>query len=530
MLGKLFTHTVVLTVFLSMTLVASGQQPQRGGTLNISTYGDPARLDPHSETPANVQWATAGIYSGLLQWDPANPREIVPDLATSYEGSPDGMTYTFHLRKGVKWHDGKPFTAADVEATFNRLLDPKFRSPRCGTLLRPLVARYETVDAYTVRMHLKFPAATFVRSIASSWCRIAAKHVLEQYGDLNKAEAQIGTGPFKFRRYERGSVIEWERNPDYYDSRYPYLDGVKMFILKGSARKLAAAKTGQLMMSQFWPGLSPTEAEELRGVRGDEVTMSTDPLNNLAMVVGNTTKPPFDKRDMRRAVHLAIDRHELFDKLHDGIGAPCRILDPRIYGDFALPVAEVEALPGCRRDKTEDIAEAKRLVAKHYPDGVDIEVVTRAIGDYVSRTELMVAQLRKVGIRGKIKTYDSASGIANFRKGNFELIGAQDSAMVLPDPSAPFGNWFISTAGFNFAKWNDPTVDRLHEAGLRERDPARRRQIYHDLQRYILTQDSPGAVIGGIYAWHFVDKRLHDYEYALTMFDNNTYMKVWLEQ
>jgi peptide/nickel transport system substrate-binding protein len=506
------------------------QEPKRGGIVSIPNYGDPARLDPHGETVLSVQQAHAGIYSSLLQWDPANPREIVPDLAVSYEASPDGTSYTFKLRQGVKWHDGEPFTAADVQASFDRLLDPKFRSPRCGALLRPIVERAETVDTYTVRIHLKFPAATFIRSIASSWCRIVAKHVLEKYGDLRKVEAQIGTGPFKFKRYERGSVIEWERNPDYYDPRYPYVDGVKIFILKGTARLLAAAKTGRIMISQTWPGLSPNAAEELRTVRGDKVRLYPDPLNNLAMLVVNSSKPPFDKRDMRRAVHLAIDRHELFTKLHDGIGAPCRILDPKIYGDFGLPAEEIESLPGCRKDKTEDLAEAKRLVAKHYPNGLDVEVVTRSIGDYLQRTELMVAQLRKVGIRGKIKAYDSASGIAQYRKGNFVLIGAQDAGMFLPDPSAPFGVWFYSKGGFNFGKWKDETVDRLHEAGLRERDTAKRRKIYHELQRHILTQDAPGAVIGGVYAWHFIDNRLHNYTHGLTMFDNNTFMKVWLDQ
>lgn len=525
----LLIWAALLVPFLVAPGTAAAQTPKRGGIVHVPNYGDPARLDPHAETVLAVQQAHAGIYSSLLQWDPDNTKNIVPDLAASYKVSNNGKTYTFNLRRGVKWHDGKPFTAADVQASFDRLLDPKFRSPRCGSLMRPLVERAETVDSYTFRITLKYAAATFLPSVASSWCRIVAKHVLEKYGDLRKVEAQIGTGPFKFKRYERGSVIEWERNPNYYDSRYPLVDGVKIYMLKG-ARLLAAAKAGRIMISQTWPGISPNAAEELRSARGDQVELYSDPLNNVAMVLVNTTKPPFDKRDMRRAVHLAIDRTEIFQKIYEGIGSHCTILDPAIYGDFALPRAEVAKFPGCRKDKTADIAEAKRLVAKHYPDGVDIEVVTRAISTYVPRTQLVVAQLRKVGIRGKIKSYDSATGIATYRKGAFTLIGSQDGGVFMPDPHTPFALFFYSKGAFNFGKWNDPMVDRLMDRGLRARTKAERVKIYHQLQRRILKGDSPGAVVGGVYAWHFRDKRLKNYRHALTMFDNNTYMKVWLDQ
>ena len=140
-----------------MTAPAAAQEkPRTGGILTWFDYGDPGRLDVHAESPLVVQQATAGIYSGLLHYDPDEPTKVVGDLAERWTVSPDGKTYTFHLRKGVKWHDGQPFSSADVKATFDRVLNPDFKSPKCGASLKPMVASVEAVDANTVEFKLKF--------------------------------------------------------------------------------------------------------------------------------------------------------------------------------------------------------------------------------------------------------------------------------------------------------------------------------------------------------------------------------------
>jgi peptide/nickel transport system substrate-binding protein len=503
---------------------------ERGGVLTWFDYGDPGRLDIHGESPLSVQQATAGVYSGLLQADPNDPTKIVPDLAERYQASSDGLTYTFHLRKDVKWHDGKPFTSADVKASLDRVLDPNFKSPRCGAMLKPLVASVEAAGPHTVSVRLKFPAAPFIPSIASAWCRIAAKHVLDKHGDLTKPEAQIGTGPFKFKRYERGSVIEWERNPDYFVKGLPYLDGVKQFVLVGAARQLAAAKAGQVVLWDTWPPMKKSQADELKAARGDAVELFQWPINTIYMVHFNTTKPPFNNKDVRRAAFLAVDRQELFAKAMEGSGVPCGLMDPKLHGDYALPLAEVQKLPGCRQPKDQDIAEAKRLVAKHHPNGVDVEVAVRSVGNYVDRVQLVLSHLRKIGIRGTLKTYESAAGYVVFNKGEFDMIGTQDTAMVITDPSSLFSVLFTTKAGRNWEKWSDATVDALADQGLREQNPDKRKKIYHDLQRYLLTQDAGAVPIGWVEGWFFRDKRLQNYKPAPTIYDNSTFMNVWLKK
>jgi len=379
--------------------------PRRGGVLNWFDYGDPGRLDVHAESPLVVQQATAGVWSGLVHYDPDDPSKVAPDLAERWTVSPDGKTYTFSLRKGVKWHDGQPFSAADVKASFDRILNPDFKSPKCGAALKPMVSAVEVVDPSTVQFRLKFPAAPFLGTVASAWCRVAARHILEKYGDLNRPEAQIGTGPFKFKKYDRGSVIEWERNPDYFIPGLPYLDGVKQYILVGAPTQVAAAKAGRVMLWDVWPPMKKTQADEVQRARGNEVTISQVSINTIFLLYMNSQKPPFNEPDMRRAVFLAVDRQEMVSKALEGAGVPCALLDPKLVGDFALPLDEVNKTPGCRQSKDQDIAEAKKLVEKHHPNGVDVEVAVRQVGNYVDRAQLALAQLKKIGIRGTLKTY-----------------------------------------------------------------------------------------------------------------------------
>jgi peptide/nickel transport system substrate-binding protein len=505
-------------------------KPRSGGVLTWFDYGDPGRLDVHAESPLVVQQATAGIWSGLVHYDPDDPSKIAADLAEKWTASPDGKTYTFNLRRGVKWHDGQPFTSADVKASFDRILNPDFKGPKCGAALKPMVAAVEAVDPQTVQFHLRFPAAPFLGTVASAWCRVAAKHVLEKYGDLNRPEAQIGTGPFRFKKYDRGSVIEWERNRDYFIPGLPYLDGVKQFILVGGPTQVAAAKAGRIMLWDAWPPMRKTQADEVQRARGDEVTVSQNSINTLFVLYLNTQKPPFNEPDMRRAVFLAIDRQEMVAKALEGAGVPCALLDPKLVGDFALPLDEVSKTPGCRHPKDQDLAEAKRLVDKHHPGGIDVEVAVRQVGNYVDRAQLVIPQLRKIGIRGTLKTYESAAGYAVFGKGDFQIIASQDRSMDTPDPESLFSVVYASQAGSNYGRYADPKVDELAERALRETSRDRRKQLYWELQRHILASPTASVPVAWVEGWFFVDKRVRGYKPALTTYDNNTFMKVWLAQ
>jgi peptide/nickel transport system substrate-binding protein len=244
---------VLIIMLITVGYALTAEQPRYGGILTWLEYADPGRLDIHSESPLSVLQAVAGIYSGLLQYGPEDPDQWGPDLAERWETSADGLVYTFHLRRGVMWHDEQPLTAADVKVSLDRITSPEFRSPRCGIMLSPLVERTEIVDEHTVAVHLKFATPIFLPSLASAWCRIVPKHILERDGDLTQPKSIIGTGPFKLKRYVRGNVIEWERNKNYYNAKLPYVDGVKQFILVERTTQVAAAKSGQILLWNVGP-------------------------------------------------------------------------------------------------------------------------------------------------------------------------------------------------------------------------------------------------------------------------------------
>lgn len=522
---------ILLVVLLGFGLgtTLAEETPQRGGVLYWFDYADPARLDLHTESPLNVSQAIVGIYSGLVQWGPQEPLKVSPDLAERWEVSADGSSYTFHLRQGVTWHDDKPFTSADALYSLKRIIDPEVRSPRCGSLLRPLVKDVEAPDANTVTVHLKFPTTVVLPALASAWCKILPKHILERDGDLTRPESQIGTGPFKLKKYVRGSVVEWERNPKYFDKNLPYLDGVKQYIIKSRPTQIAAIKAGKVDFWYGWPPLNSKQIEEIRASRKDIVYRESAP-GGISQLHMNTTKPPFNNADMRRAVNLAINRQEIAAKAYDGMIIPCVILPQEAFGDYALPVEEVLQSPGCRAQKDEDIAEAKRLVAKHYPDGLDIVVSIRSVGNYVDIASLAVQQLKKIGIRGRLKTWESAAGFAAWARGDFTLIGVQATAMTFMDPSAPFTLMWTTNSPRNYGKLPLPQMDELYEKGLREADEDKRKAIYHEYQRHILRGDSPIVTYGWPTGPWFMATKVKGWGPGPTIYDNASYHGVWLKK
>ncbi len=511
--------------------MAQDDKPQPGGVLNWFDYADPARLDLHTESPLGVSQAIVGIYSGLVQWGPEaeNAKKVSPDLAEKWEASEDGTSYTFTLRKGVKWHDGEPFSSADALYSLKRIIDPEVRSPRCGSLLRPLVKDIEAPDDSTVVVHLQFPTTIVLSALASAWCKILPKHILERDGDLTRPESQIGTGPFKLKKYVRGSVVEWERNKDYFIKGLPYLDGVKQYIIKARPTQIAAIKAGKTDFWYGWPPLNSKQIDEIRNARKDLIYKESAP-GGISQLHMNTTKPPFDNPDMRRAVNLAIDRHEIMKKAYDGAIIPCVILPQEAFGDYALPAEEALNAPGCREPKDQDLAEAKKLVAKHYPDGIDIEVAVRSVGNYVDIASLAIQQLKQIGIRGKLKTWESAAGFAAWARGDFTMIGVQATAMTFMDPSAPFTLMWTTESPRNYGRMKLTKLDELYNAGLRELDEEKRKAIYHEYQRQIINGDTPTVTYGWPVGPWFMASKLKGWAPGPTIYDNASYHGMWIAE
>ena len=519
---------LIITVLLIGAMGAAAEAPLYGGRVSGFIAAAPASFDPHTTSITSGQQAIAGVYSGLLQYDPRQPRDVKPDLAERWDAADAGKVYTFHLRRDAQWHDGAAFTAADVLATLTRLLTLNPRQAPCGSWLQAMIERVAAPDDYTVRVELKYPAAAFLATLASPWCRMVARHVLERDPTLSRMESAIGTGPFMIKSDAPNRDIVWSRNPNYYDALHPYANEIVHTVFSHRAHWLRAASFGDTWFWSTWAPMSYAQAQELQKARGDEIEVYQWPLNTVWTLYLNPKKGPFRAPEMRRAVHLALDRQHLMQAAFEQGGTPCAVLPPDIYGDWALPLEDLMATPGCRQPKAQDIAEAQRLVASVYPNGVDVDILVRSVGDYLARAQLIAPQLRRIGIRAQLKAYESSAAWRDYSRGRFDLIGIEDTLVMRPDPSAPFDLLFAADAPYNWSGWQDRTAEKLARRGQRAQAPDERRQIYHELQRRLLVSDSPTVVIGWLDGWYFRDKRLHGYQPSSIGYGNNGWANVWI--
>src|SRR5437016_2816651 len=202
------------------------ETPRRGGVLLAAIAADAPSLDPHQEQTFATIEMVAPLYSTLLQIDPLSYPKIIGDAATEWKISPDGLTYTFKIRSGVKFHDGSVLTAADVKATYDKIVSPPQGTRSVRKEHYTEVNKIEAPDASTVVFKLKFPSASLLDNLASPWNVIYPKKYLDKDPNYFMKNA-VGTGPFKFKNYVRGSTFEGERNPEYHVKDRPYLHGYK---------------------------------------------------------------------------------------------------------------------------------------------------------------------------------------------------------------------------------------------------------------------------------------------------------------
>jgi peptide/nickel transport system substrate-binding protein len=236
---RLVTALVLVLLAGVVGLAGAAETPRRGGVLLAIIGADPPSLDPHQEsTFANLQ-LVAPLYSTLLQIDPYEYPKIVGDVATEWKVSSDGLSYTFKIRPGIRFHDGSPLTAADVKATYDKIVFPPPGTLSIRKNAYTEIAAVEAPDAATVVFKLKFPSASLVNNLASPWNVIYPKKYLDKDPNYFKTNV-VGSGPFKFKSYTRGSTFEGERNPDYFVKDRPYLNGYKFYI---SPERMAAART-----------------------------------------------------------------------------------------------------------------------------------------------------------------------------------------------------------------------------------------------------------------------------------------------
>ena len=304
--------TAVLALLLPL---AAGAQ-----TLDIATDQSPVGLDPHVATAFSTALIDSNIYEGLTGID--KDLRVVPALAASWTVSPDGLVYTFALRSNATFHNGRAMTAQDVVANFARVRDPKTGSPIASRFTG--VKAVEATGPNEVKVTLEAPSAPFLVQLAS--LAIAAPEGMAELG-----RKPMGTGPFKFREWVPDTYIALDRNPSYWAAGLPYLAGLKFSIVPESATREMGIGGGTY---KLLPSLDAATATALASRPGVKVVDTQDLAYSLIGL--NTSKPPFDKPEVREAVNMAIDRGQIVQAAYFGRAVPGGPLSPALW---TVPVA-----------------------------------------------------------------------------------------------------------------------------------------------------------------------------------------------
>jgi peptide/nickel transport system substrate-binding protein len=488
--SRTLVAAVALAVLLGSAAIAvqvagqGAETPRRGGVLLAAIGADAPGLDPHQEQTFATLQPVAPLYSTLLQIDPYSYPNVIGDVASEWKISPDGLTYTFKIRPGIRFHDGSTLTSADVKASYDKIIFPPEGVRSIRKHHYSAVASIEAPDPSTVVFKLKFPSASLLVNLASPWNVIFPKKYLDKDPNYFKNNV-VGSGPFKFKSYTRGSTFEGERNPDYFVKDRPYLDGYKFFISTETSVRAAAVRSGRAYIE--FRDLPQAEVESIKKQLGDKVTVQSTPfVIHFDIAVNNTVKPFTDAR-VRKALTLGIDRYTGGRVLFGLTGLRDVGALTRPGTEWAMSQAELERFPGFGRDVEKNRTEARKLLAEAgYPNGFKVVLKNRNIKlPYQDFAVYVIQEWRKIGVEAEHRPLETAAWYADGRdQGNFEAMVFPTGAFV-DDPDqllAPY----ISGSPQNWARFSDPRIDDLYSRQARTLDPAERRKLVIELQKIVL--------------------------------------------
>lgn len=468
-----------------------GQAPTSGGTLRVSSGGDPPDFDVHQTTTFRTQHVCAPCYSTLMRVNPENPSQLLPDLAESYELSDDGLTVTFNLRSGVKFHDGSDLTADDVAYSLNRVKSPPqgIVSPRRGLLGN--VASFEAADALTVVITLNQPQPDFLFLVNNPFNVIYPKAIVEPLDaeGIGMKRQVVGTGAFRLSRAVDGQIIELARNDDYFGEP-AHLDMIQFFPIGGEIERSVALQGERIHASFVFS--SEAVIQSLRDAEGIEALRRPTPT--FINLIPNVRIAPYNDPRVREALSLAIDRTAFINTVGPLAGAFYHSYGLLMPGsEYALSPDEVmqfpghDTLPELGGDIDANRARARDLLAEAgVPEGFSVSILARGDLPAFRDSAINVAeQLNQIGLDCEVDVRDAGAFFAAENAGEFEVV-VHSVAVSGALPDQILGEGYTSFGGRNYGGWEDPSIDDLFRAQSSELDPATRRQKILDFQRAFL--------------------------------------------
>jgi len=462
---------------------ASLDTPRHGGVLRIATDSDPGGYDVQKVTDVTALILLMPVHAQIIRQVPNVWTELEGDLATRWEPSTDGSTWTFTFRDDAKWHDGKPVTVDDVQYSLQRQINPPpgYKGGNAGCL-KEVVTNTAKIDESKLKVELNAPAVAFLQCIGMAYIRMAPKHILEpidfreQSRELKPNEV-IGAGPFKFKSYERGSTWVMERNPDYYLKEKPYLDGITYYVIPDLNTAVASLKAGQLDSSRSF-AVKPSQVTQLNNELGNKLVIHKADNARLQGLFFNTQSGPFQDIRLRKAVHLALNRQAMIEFVQENDG----FITPPLCScwEYIYDQKYYTTRPGFRAEKSQDLREAKRLVDEVTGGrGLDVTITSTNTPATIDYVQLEQSQLAEVGIRVKLDIGESAIVQQRYRDGQFQA-ATHPGAVPFLDPDSMIARYFTPKGDRNWARWNNREFNDLYakesvERNLQERGKLLRR-------------------------------------------------------
>ena len=500
--------------------------PKSGGRLAWEIDGDPPSLDLHNDT-SNRANRTAGLaYNQLIQFDPKvvneAPTALIPDLATQWEVSPDGMTYSFKLVDNAKFHDGTPMTSEDVLASYTRIQKPPKGQlgPRSSQLVP--VKSFETPDktSFVVKMSRAVSPLSFLPVTAQGWSAIMSKKDIDANFDY-KTKVN-GTGPYRMTAYEKGNRLSFDRNKDYFVKGRPYLDGVDTFIVPDASTALANAQSGRLHMNLRLDG---TDLAVMQKAMGDKASYQSASAYNFVVVHWNGQRAPWNDERVRRAVTLGVNRTDGIKVVAKGDGDLGGCMMPG--GGWALSQAELDAIPGYQPYSDATLAEAKKLMAAAgVQDGLKLSILIRT-GSGEPPALFISDQLTKLGIAAKVDGVEAATERDRTAQFSFDLYVKSGQSNALDDPDSIFGESYLSNSPRNYARLKNAAVDDLYLKQSTELDPKKRLELVKEMQKAALA-GYPSLIVFWNRYNAVVSKTVMDYKLHVSASNNTRMQDVWL--
>src|SRR6266581_1444378 len=494
-MGGYLRGLAAASLMLALAAGDAALAQKAGGILKMYDFDSPPSMSILEEATQASQGPTMGVFNNLVMFDQhvkqVSLQSIVPDLATGWSWNEEGTELTFPLRQGVTWHYGKPFTARDVQCTWDLLMGLSGEKLR----VNPRKSWYSNLDRvttngdYEVTFHLKRPQPAFLTALASGFSPIYPCHVSPR----DMRSHPIGTGPFKFGEFKPNEYIKVTRNPDYWKQGRPYLDGIEYTIIRNLSTAVLAFVAGKFDMT-FPYSLTVPLLKDVRSQMPQAICELAPGGINRNLIV-NRDVPPFDNPDLRRAMALSLDRKAFIDIISEGQGDIGGVMLPPPEGLWGTPPDLLKKLPGYDPDVQKNRAEARQIMRqlRYGPDNrLKIKVSARDLPYLRDPAVILIDQLKSVYIDGELETIDTTNWFPKVMRRDY-IVGLTGAGSG-PDPDQNLHQLYGCGGELNYSGYCSPEVDQLIDKQSIEADPGKRKELVWAIERK-LAEDGTSPII-----------------------------------